>query len=142
MITETGVSIMQMDEEIGLYYCRQSFPVRPKTTARQLHDELAVLGSKQVVRATTHVSEGQVTAIEQVHSATAQKLSRAKGFIDWSLSASQIERNIRALNPWPGTWFEFCGERVRFFRPPCQIREAILRKFWITSQQSRVVAEL
>lgn len=118
--SETGVSIMQMDEGVdtGPILLQASFPIRPKTTARQLHDELAILGSTLVVKATTLISEGQVTAIEQVHSAAtyAKKLSRAEGLIDWSLSASQIERNIRALNPWPGTWFEFCGERVRVIK--------------------------
>ena len=118
--SQTGVSIMQMDEglDTGPILLQESCSIEPKTTAQELHDELAILGSKLVVRATTLISEGQAPAIEQVHSAAtyAQKLSKAEGLIDWSLSASQIERNIRALNPWPGTWFEFCGEKVRVLK--------------------------
>ena len=115
--SQTGVSIMQMDEglDTGPILLQECCPIGPKTTAQQLHDELAILGSKLVVQATSLISKGQAPGIEQAHTAAtyAQKLSRAEGLIDWSLPASQIERNIRALNPWPGTWFEFCGERVR-----------------------------
>jgi methionyl-tRNA formyltransferase len=40
-------------------------------------------------------------------------LKKENGKINWSLSAAMIDRQIRALNPWPGTWAEFEGKRIR-----------------------------
>ena len=43
----------------------------------------------------------------------AAKITRDEGLLDWHLTAIDVERRIRALNPWPGTWFERDGERIR-----------------------------
>jgi methionyl-tRNA formyltransferase len=43
----------------------------------------------------------------------AAKLSRKEGRLDWTLTAEELERSVRALNPWPGVWFEHQGERIK-----------------------------
>ena len=43
----------------------------------------------------------------------APKLGRGDGRLDWSLSAAELERRVRALNPWPGVWFEHGGDRIK-----------------------------
>ena len=43
----------------------------------------------------------------------AAKLGRNEGRLDWSMPAAELERRVRALNPWPGAWFEYAGVRLK-----------------------------
>ncbi len=117
---ETGVTIMRMDDGIdtGPLLLQKMLPIGPDATAGDLHDELGGMGAELVVEAISGLLRGDVHEVPQsnVGATYARKLSRDEGRIDWGLPAVQIERNIRALNPWPGAWFEFKGERIRIHR--------------------------
>lgn len=107
--TETGVTVMQMDEglDTGDMLLWQAVPITIETTAASLHDALADLGSRLIVDAMARLEAGTLAATPQpVEGATyAGKLAREDGRLDWRRSAIELERQVRALTPWPGTWF-------------------------------------
>ncbi len=114
---KTGITIMQMDEglDTGDMLARESVDIGLQTTASGLHDMLAGLGAKMIVRVLAELAAGRTIATPQpVDGITyAAKLSHREGRIDWNLAAVDLERRVRALNPWPGTWFEHRGRRIK-----------------------------
>jgi methionyl-tRNA formyltransferase len=114
---ETGVTIMQMDEglDTGAILMRESLPILPTTTAGDLHDALAALGARLMVDTLAGLAAGRVAAEPQPGEGVtyAKKLTRDEGRLDWRRPADELDRHIRALNPWPGTWFDHAAGRVR-----------------------------
>jgi methionyl-tRNA formyltransferase len=114
---ETGITIMRMDEglDTGPILLKRAVPIGPTTTAATLHDALAALGAALIVEALDGVAAGTLTPVPQPSDGAtyAAKLTRDEGRIDWRQPASSIERQVRALNPWPGAWFEHAGERIK-----------------------------
>ncbi len=113
--TETGVTIMRMDEglDTGPMLLSESVAITPETTAETLHDSLAEVGARLIV---TALADPQALAPrpQPADGATyAPKLGRDEGRLDWSRPAAESERAVRALNPWPGIWFEYQGARVK-----------------------------
>ena len=103
---ETGISLMQMDEglDTGPVLASAVISIDDQETGGSLHDRLAGLGG-QVLRDNLELlARGELAAVPQdPHQATyAKKLSRADSPLDWKLPAQQLERKIRAFNPWPG----------------------------------------
>jgi methionyl-tRNA formyltransferase len=114
---ETGVTIMRMDEglDTGPILLKRAVPIEPTTTAAALHDVLAALGATLIVEALDGVATGTLTPVPQPSDGViyAAKLTRDEGRIDWRQPAHRIERQVRALNPWPGVWFDHAGERIK-----------------------------
>lgn len=114
---ETGVTIMQMDEglDTGAILSREATPILPTTTAGDLHDALAGIGARLIVDTLADLAAGRVVAEPQPETGAtyAHKLTRDEGRLDWRGAAEALDRRIRALNPWPGTWFDCNGERIR-----------------------------
>ncbi len=99
----TGVTIMRMDEglDTGPMLLAEAVPIGPDTTASTLHDTLAALGARLILRA---LAEDPPAVPQPDEGATyAPRLAREDGRIDWSRDAAAIDRQVRALNPWPGT---------------------------------------
>ena len=110
---ESGVTIMQMDEglDTGPMLLREAVPLGPRATAAWLHDRLAGLGAHLVVRA---LAEAPLPVPQPAEGATyAPKLTRESGRLDWAQSAAALDRQVRALNPWPGTYTTFDGEILK-----------------------------
>jgi methionyl-tRNA formyltransferase len=107
--TESGVTIMQMDEglDTGAMIFRETVPITPSTTAELLHDQLAALGSAMIVTALDDLEAGRTQPEPQPEGGVtyAKKLERSEGRLDWNKTAPELERAVRAFNPWPGTWF-------------------------------------
>jgi methionyl-tRNA formyltransferase len=105
---ETGVTIMWMDEglDTGDILLMEKCPIRPDDTGGSLHDKLAVLAPGALMRALELVAQGHAPRIPQDHTRAThvRKLEREDGHVDWSRSAVEIERTVRAFNPWPGTF--------------------------------------
>jgi methionyl-tRNA formyltransferase len=114
---ETGITIMQMDEglDTGPMLLREAVPIGPGTTAQQLHDTLAGLGARLILEALDGVAQGRLAAKPQPPAGAtyAKKLRREEGALDWRRPAAQLERAVRAFDPWPGAWFEQGGERLK-----------------------------
>ena len=117
--TETGTTIMQMDAglDTGAMLLREPLPIGNKT-AGELHDALASQGARLIVEALAQLEAGTLTATPQPAegSTYAAKLSKEEARIDWSQSADEIVRRIRAYNPVPVAWSELAGERIKFTR--------------------------
>ncbi len=113
----SGVCIMQMDEglDTGPVLLREETPITETTTASELHNRLSVLGAKLIVPALEGLVDGNVTPQPQSDQGItyAHKLEKSDGELDWSQSAAELERKIRAFNPWPGAWFEHQGEKFK-----------------------------
>jgi methionyl-tRNA formyltransferase len=114
---ETCITIMQMEEglDTGPMVLQQAVPIGPQTTAQQLHDTLAALGARLVLDALDGVAQRSVPAKPQppVGVTYAKKLRREEGALDWRQPAAQLERVVRAFDPWPGAWLERRGERIK-----------------------------
>jgi methionyl-tRNA formyltransferase len=114
---ETGVTIMQMDEglDTGAMLLTGRVPIGPTTTASDLHDALAALGADLAVAALPGLADGTLKGLAQPAEGVtyARKLDKDEGRIDWSRPAAEIERMVRALNPWPGVWCLAGGERLK-----------------------------
>ncbi|NCT41305.1 MAG: methionyl-tRNA formyltransferase [Alphaproteobacteria bacterium] len=115
---ETGVTLMQMDQglDTGPEIAKQSIAITKDTTAQTLHDALSQLGSDMIVGAMdTLAKNGNLPSTPQDDSLSnyAPLLTKEDGKIDWSQSAQQIDRQIRALNPWPGTYTGQGQERIK-----------------------------
>ena len=115
--TETGVTVMcvtpGLDQGPTLLF--EKVAITPQTTGASLHDTLAVLGAKAILPALDGWSAGSLDAIPQseIGRSYAHKLSRKDGQLDWSRAAEELERLVRALDPWPGAWCELDGERLK-----------------------------
>ena len=89
----------------------EEVPIARDTTALDLHDRLSKIGASMIVRALA----GDVSpkAQSKIGVTYAAKLEQNEGRLDWSKPAAELERRIRALNPWPGVWFEYAGIRLK-----------------------------
>ena len=114
---ETGVCIMQMEAglDTGPVLLRDAFTVTPDDTSATLHDRLAALGARLVVEA---LGKLPLPATPQALAGVtyAQKIGKAEAVIDWSQSAAELDRHIRAFNPFPGAQAQFGGQTVKLWR--------------------------
>ncbi|MBI2039438.1 MAG: methionyl-tRNA formyltransferase [Candidatus Niyogibacteria bacterium] len=114
--TETGVSIMQLDEKLdhGPIVAQKSVPIGEKTY-EELEGELARLGGEMIADILPRWLAGKIESREQNHDQATftKKITKEDGHLDWNEPAEMIERKIRALNPWPGTYaFWKRGEKM------------------------------
>lgn len=117
--TETGITIMQMDVglDTGAMIKKKTVPIRPATTSESLHDFLSAIGGSLIGEVVEELAtKGELAASPQPDEGAtyAKMLKKEEGRIDWNAEALVIDRQIRALNPWPGTWCESGkGRRVK-----------------------------
>lgn len=115
--TESGVTVMQLDAELdhGAIIGTSATKIRSDETGATLHDRLAELGGTVICEQLTGYLDGSIAPTEQDHSKATfcKTMSREDGKIDWNKSAEEIERMVRAYTPWPGTWTEFEGKRLK-----------------------------
>ncbi len=104
---ETGVTIMKMDAglDTGPVLLSESVPIAADATANRLHDELSRLGARLMTDALARLDELTPVAQPDAGATYAPKLDRRDGRLDWRQPAADLERRVRALNPWPGAWF-------------------------------------
>lgn len=116
--TQTGVSIMKMDIglDTGDVYHEGMLPIMPQTTAQSLHDDLSHLGGKLVLQTLKALAENPslVSYPQSTKGVTyARQLTKEDGKINWELSAKEIDQQIRALTPWPGTYSFLDGNPLK-----------------------------
>ena len=116
---ETGVTIMQMalGLDTGDMLYKISCPITAKDTGQSIHDQLAQDGAKALLKTLDLLISGQLKAEVQDNalSCYAHKLDKKQAEIDWSRSAVEIDRTIRAYNPWPVAYTTKNSKPVRFF---------------------------
>lgn len=117
---ETGVTIMQMDEglDTGDMLHIATCPIDAHETSASLYAKLAELGPSALVETLDALGAGKITAEVQddAQSNYAKKLSKQEADIDWTMDAEQIERNIRAFNPWPMCFTQMQSQTVKIWQ--------------------------
>jgi methionyl-tRNA formyltransferase len=102
---ETGITIMQMDAglDTGDMLLKKPLLITDSMNAGELHDHLAALGSQAILQVLDELVAGKLRPQKQDNAlaAYAKKLDKHEAWIDWTQSAQQIDRQIRAFNPWP-----------------------------------------
>lgn len=108
--TQTGICLMEMEQTLdtGPVYSRQTCPITAQTTAQSLHNTLANTGAhmtRDLLKTITETGKLPPSTPQDDSQATyAHMLKKEHGRINWSDPADAIDRHIRALTPWPGTW--------------------------------------
>ncbi|PKH18746.1 methionyl-tRNA formyltransferase [Enterobacterales bacterium CwR94] len=114
---ETGVTIMQMDVglDTGDMLHKLSCPINSEDTSASLYNTLAELGPQGMLTTLQQLAEGTAKPEKQNDSLVtyAEKLSKEEARLDWTLPAEQLERCIRAFNPWPVSYFQIDDQPVK-----------------------------
>ena len=115
--TETGVTIMKMEAglDTGDMLYKTFSPISAEDTSASVHDSLAAQGAKAIVTVLASIETLQQyldsrEVQDEALTVYAHKLSKAEAKIDWSMDALQIDRNIRAFNPWPVAFIQLDTE--------------------------------
>ena len=110
---KTGVCLMQMDAGMdtgGIIECAE-LPIGPDDTSASLHDKLSELGGQVLRRCLPRYVAGELQAVPQPGEGVvmAPMIKKEDGRLDWSRSARELERRMRAFTPWPGAFCTFDG---------------------------------
>lgn len=115
--TETGISIMHMDEglDTGPVVYEKPMPITPSDTAGALHDRLASAGASAMAHVLKKLKDGPLAETPQPSEGVtyANKIEKAEAEIQWSRPAAEIANHIRGLSPFPGAWTSVHGERLK-----------------------------
>ena len=121
---ETGITIMQMDEglDTGDMLLQHVCQIAADDTAQTLHDKLSKLGADSILEALRLLREQRLTPVKQDNAAAtyAAKLLKSEGKIDWRQDARQIERAVRAFNPFPVCHADFNGAAIKIWQATLQ----------------------
>ncbi len=116
----TGISIMQMDQglDTGDILLLSEISIDDEDTSASLHDKLAILGAGCLMQVLQQLEQGALKAVAQDNDLAcyASKLSKDEARIDWSKPAVELQRKIRALNPWPVCYCLRQQQRLRIWQ--------------------------
>ncbi len=117
---ETGVTIMLMDEglDTGPILAQRREPIHPDDTAGTLGQRLAHLGADLLVETIPPYLAGEIQPRPQDESQAtyAPRLKREDGRLDFTRPAAELARQVRAFDPWPGTYTWWKGKRLKVLR--------------------------
>jgi len=117
---QTGIVLMQMDTglDTGAMLLTATEPVLPDDTSASLHDRLAPLAAKLMLQGLDALAAGTLKAIPQPGEGVtyAAKIEKSEARIDWTRPAAEIERRLRAFDPFPGCSFAFQDELAKLWR--------------------------
>jgi methionyl-tRNA formyltransferase len=116
----TGVTTMVMDEgmDTGDILLQTEVPIDDEVTCEILHDRLASLGAQLLSKTLKKMKAGEIRPIPQDHSkaTNAPPLKKEDGHIHWEKEAKEIDRQIRAFNPWPGAFTKWGDRLLKIYR--------------------------
>jgi methionyl-tRNA formyltransferase len=117
---ETGVTIMQMDAglDTGPMLAKKSIRIERDDTAGSVIQALSTLGADLLIETLPKYLSGDLKPVPQpAEGATyAPMLKKEDGLLDFTHSAVELERRVRAMNPWPGAWLEWNGNPLKVMR--------------------------
>jgi methionyl-tRNA formyltransferase len=116
----SGVTIMKMDEGIdtGEMLSKVEIPLASDETGGSLFDKLSAAGAKLLVETLPKIEKGEITPEKQPKESTtayARMIKKEDGRIDWTKSAIEIERQIRAMSPWPSAFTKVNGKNLKIW---------------------------
>ena len=115
---ETGVAIMRMEAglDTGPVLLSRATEIAAGETTGDLHDRLSKMGAELIVEALRDLDDLTPVPQPQAGVTYAEKIDKAEARIDWTRPATEVDRLIRGLSPFPGAWCEVAGERVKLLR--------------------------
>jgi methionyl-tRNA formyltransferase len=117
---ETGITIMQMDEglDTGAMLFKKPCMIGAHDTAQTLHDKLAILGAQAIIELLSKLDQGSLVGLAQDASKAtyAAKLVKSEAELDWTQSAAQLERAVRAYNPVPVAYSSLHGTTIKVWQ--------------------------
>lgn len=138
----TGITIMQMDEglDTGDMLLKDEVPITDHSTTAELHDSLAQMGADLILKSLQNHAKGDWHPIKQNDSESnyAPKLEKSEGQLSFEMSADQIDRCVRALNPWPGAYLPYKGDMIKVLETH-KVKEAENEKPGILLSSERLV---
>ena len=118
--SETGITIMQMDEglDTGDMLNKITLDIRANETGGSLHDRLLEKGPQSLLQTLTLLQAGEAIAEKQndLQANYAHKLSKEEALVDWNDSAENIERRVRAFNPFPVAYTLLGDQRIKVWQ--------------------------
>jgi len=118
--SETGVCLMQMDEglDTGAVLARRAIPIAADETGGSLFDKLSVLGRELLVAELPRFLKGELTPTPQDHAkhTLAPIIEKSNGELDFTKPAIELERRVRAFDPWPGTFTRVDGKLLKVLK--------------------------
>lgn len=115
--TETGVGIMRMEKglDTGPVLLERRIPIDAAETGGSLHDKLAALGAEAIVEALVNLTTLDARPQDDSKATYAHKLTKQEAALDWSKSAIELARQVRAFDPWPVAFTIFNHETLRIW---------------------------
>ena len=115
---QTGITIMQVVEALdaGAMYKKGVIDITPDMTVGVLHDQMAALGAKLIVEVLDNLDNIVPEPQDESLVTYAAKIDKEECRLDFKAPAAELERKIRAFNPYPATYFEYGGERFKLLR--------------------------
>ncbi len=138
--TQTGIGIMQMDEglDTGDVLIEEVTKISKSDTARSLHDRLSIMGARHIVPALIGLHHGSLPPHAQPEEGVtyAAKLTKEEAKVNWNKTAAEVRQHIHALNPFPGAWTEFKGERLKIL----EVRESEMSESEMSGEAGEMIA--
>lgn len=116
---DTGITIMQMEAglDTGPMLLMERLAISADDTAQTLHDKLAALGAQLIVTALDKLARGELQATPQPETGVtyAAKIDKREAEVDWRKPAVELERSLRAFNPFPGAGAHLNGTPIKLW---------------------------
>jgi methionyl-tRNA formyltransferase len=142
-----GVTTMKLVEKMdaGAIYLQEALPLAPDETTGSLQSRLTPIGARLLMETLRGLEDGTLTAREQDESLVtpAPMLKKEDGLIEWNRSAIEIERRVRGLDPWPGSYTHAHGKTLKVHRTkllagaatgePGEVIRADAGGFWVAT---------
>lgn len=146
--SETGVTIMQMDEglDTGDILYVEKYKLKDDETGGSLFDTLSEMGGPAILKVLDDAIEGRLSPVKQGESTTpyAKMLNKEMGRLDFSKSAEELERTVRGLSPWPGTFTFFEGKQLKIWKTEVlseeEVKSLVLPDSFIENAECSVIA--
>ena len=142
---ETGVTIMKMDVglDTGPILTQRSIPLTRDDTAGSVFEKLSHLGADLLIETLPDYLSGKIEPMPQTEEdmTYAPMLKKEEGRLDFTRPAEELERRVRAFNPWPGAFMDFDGTLLKVHRAHIATGDAAVGQRLIYQDQPSVGAE-
>lgn len=115
--SESGVTIMQMNAglDTGPMLLKRATSIGPRETSATLHDRLAQMGAQALLETLASLREIRPEPQPEEGATYAPKIRKDEARIDWSRSAAELDRMVRAFDPWPVAETRWAGQQLRIW---------------------------
>lgn len=141
---ETGVTIMQMDVglDTGPMLSQRSIRLTPEDTAGSVFERLSTLGAELLTETLPDYLSGRLTPVPQPEEGMtyAPMLKKEEGQLDFNHDVRELERRVRAFNPWPGAFMDFDGAPLKVHRARAEAGEASMGQRLVVQNQPAIAA--